>query len=127
MRCEHVGVAGIDRPLAAQVIDDAGEGRHFAVFVAGAFRVGGHAGRVLTPRFVAVVVPADPRAEHQGQRIDRLDSPAAIQAFLADVIFALCAESTGIEQAFVTDLRAIVINVEDIVGAVIEGSGELVV
>ncbi|MNF55879.1 hypothetical protein D3C84_373540 [compost metagenome] len=37
---EHVGVAGVHRPFAVQVIDDAGVGRDFPGFVGGAFRVG---------------------------------------------------------------------------------------
>ncbi|MNU92455.1 hypothetical protein D3C71_823710 [compost metagenome] len=38
---EHVGVAGIHRPLTVQVVYDPGVGRDFSGFVGGAFRIGG--------------------------------------------------------------------------------------
>jgi hypothetical protein len=45
---------------------------------------------------------------------------------LADVVFARCTTTTsGIEQTVITDVRAVVVNAENRVGAVIEGSCEL--
>ncbi|MNM57352.1 hypothetical protein D3C81_685500 [compost metagenome] len=119
LRHEHVGVAGVPGPFRGQVINETDKWRDFAGLGHAAGGVGltwveaaiGGAG-------IAEVEPADPRPENQGQAVDRLDPPDAVQALLANIVAtAFGTAEGGGEQAVTARLGAVVIDVEDAVVA----------
>ncbi|MNO94938.1 hypothetical protein D3C76_865690 [compost metagenome] len=84
--------------------------------------------RGVVGRIVGLLEPAYSRAKYQGQRLGKLDPPAAIQTFLAYVVGATGAAAVRLgQQAVVVDVRAVVVDIEHIVVAGIEGAGEEVI